>query len=120
MNTEWRKINTFIVISIDQFISLGVINKLAQFICQICDSEFKSYNKNAKYCSQSCKGKAYIKHSVKECLICSKEYKPIRATSKFCSLKCCAADKKNRVVLLPLFLSAQYTNFVSILEFIER
>jgi hypothetical protein len=86
MNTELRKIKTFVVISIDQFISLGVINKLAQFICQICDSEFKRYNKNAKYCS----------------------------------LKCCAANKKNRVVLIPLFLSAQYTNLVPILEFIER
>lgn len=97
----------------------GVNLILAQFICQICNSEFKSCNKNAKYCSQSCKGQAYIKHSIKECKICRKEYKPIRATSKFCSLKCCAADKKNRVVLIPLFLPTQYTDLVTIINFPE-
>lgn len=67
---------------------------MATFICQVCNSEFKSYSKSAKYCSQSCKGEAYIKHPVKKCTICGKEYKPIRATSKFCSLKCCAMEKK--------------------------
>jgi hypothetical protein len=39
----------------------------------MCDSEFESYNKTAKYCSQSCKGKAYIKHSIKKCKICRQE-----------------------------------------------
>ncbi|KNH18142.1 hypothetical protein ACS78_22920 [Priestia megaterium] len=67
---------------------------MPKFICEVCHIEFKSYNKNAKYCSQLCKGKAYIKHPVKKCEICGTEYKPIRATSKFCSLKCCAMDKK--------------------------
>jgi len=93
---------------------------LAQFICQICDSEFKSYNKNAKYCSQSCKGKAYIKHSIKKCKICKKEYKPIRATSKFCSLKCCAVEKKNKVVLIPLFSSIKYADSISVIEDFEH
>lgn len=31
-----------------------------------------------------------------------------------------SADKKNRVVLIPLFLSAQYTDLVTIMEFLER
>jgi len=31
-----------------------------------------------------------------------------------------SADKKNRVVLIPLFLSAQYTDLVTIIEFLER
>lgn len=94
----------------------GVISNLAQFSCQICDSEFKSYNKNAKYCSQKCKGKAYIKHSIKKCKICRKEYKPIRATSKFCSLKCCATDKKNPIVLIPFFVSMRYSNLTTSLD----
>ena len=67
---------------------------MANFICEVCNSEFKSYSKNAKYCSQSCKDEGYIKYPIKKCKICKKEYKPIRATSKFCSLKCCAMDKK--------------------------
>lgn len=31
-----------------------------------------------------------------------------------------SAGKKNRVVLIPLFLSAQYTDLVTIMEFLER
>lgn len=94
-----------------------MISNLAQFSCQICDSEFKSYNKNAKYGSQKWKRKAYIKHSIKKCKICRKEYKPIRATSKFCSLKCCAADKKNKIVLIPFFISIRYADLVNTIVF---
>lgn len=31
-----------------------------------------------------------------------------------------SAGKKNRVVLIPLFLSAQYTDLLTIMEFLER
>lgn len=59
---------------------------MAQFDCMVCGREFKSYNQNAKYCSQTCKGTAYIKYQWKKCEHCGKEFKPRKASSKYCSL----------------------------------
>ncbi|TYR81433.1 hypothetical protein FZC66_06185 [Priestia megaterium] len=71
---------------------------MAEFICKVCDLPFKSYNKNAKYCSQACKGQAYIKYPIKNCEICEKEYKPRVATSKYCSLKCSVIGKNKAAI----------------------
>ncbi|MCK2005212.1 hypothetical protein MZM54_27980 [[Brevibacterium] frigoritolerans] len=69
---------------------------MANFVCHICGRGFKSYNENAKYCSQSCKGTAYIKYELKKCEQCGKKYKPRKADSKYCSLDCSNKGRKNR------------------------
>ncbi|AOH52974.1 hypothetical protein ACQKGI_22165 [Peribacillus muralis] len=69
---------------------------MAQYNCLMCGQEFKSYNENAKYCSQTCKGTAYIKYQWKKCEQCGEEYKPRKASSKYCSLECSNIGRKNK------------------------
>lgn len=69
---------------------------MAKFHCQICGSEFVSYNKNAKYCSQDCKHKGFIKYPLRKCEYCKKEFKPRISSSKYCSVKCRPANRENK------------------------
>lgn len=73
---------------------------LAQYICQVCDKNFKSYNVNAKYCSQMCKGKAYIKYPIRKCEVCNRAYKPRNATNKYCSMDCSRKSRTNKEPML--------------------
>lgn len=70
---------------------------MAKFHCQICGYEFVSYNKNAKYCSQDCKHKGFVKHPKKNCEYCGKEFKPRLATSIYCSVKCRPVNRENKI-----------------------
>jgi len=57
-------------------------------ICLKCGKEFKSYNKNSKYCSSNC---FYSTHrTVKICEYCKKEFEfyNSRGDKKFCSAFC--------------------------------
>lgn len=72
--------------------------KLKTVLCKFCEKEIKTYNKERKYCSLACRGKAQRTFFNKVCVNCGETFTVNRSTIKwskirglkirFCSNKC--------------------------------